>query len=160
MRSIHKSLKNRPWNQYCPFGDPIREKVTKMTPKWNPRGGQNPPKIDKNLKKVSSRGVLENISHKVIKNGVNLTPSRPCQLGFPRENTSSHFFTGSPKSLSKWPLNDLHLGCLWTPKSRKIGPRRGSKKKHCKHDSQKWAKKSCSRSRPIPRAPDHYPGRP
>ena len=46
--SIPKSLKNLPWNLFCNFAAPNHEKVTKMTPKWVPRGSQNPPKIDKN----------------------------------------------------------------------------------------------------------------
>ncbi len=47
--STPKTLKNLPWNPYCHFGAPNHENVTKMTPKWTPRGFQNPPKIDKNL---------------------------------------------------------------------------------------------------------------
>ena len=41
--------KNRPWNQYCTFGYPIHEQITKITPKWIPRGSQNPHKSTKNL---------------------------------------------------------------------------------------------------------------
>ena len=46
--STPKALQNLPWNSYCHFGAPNHKNVTKMTPKWVPRGSQNPPKIDKN----------------------------------------------------------------------------------------------------------------
>ena len=46
--SIRKSLKNLPWNLYCNFATPNHETMTKVTPKWFPRGSQNLPKIDQN----------------------------------------------------------------------------------------------------------------
>ena len=49
-------------------------------------------KIDQNLKKVTSGGVLENTSQKVIKNSVKLTLSRPRQLGFSRGKTLGRTF--------------------------------------------------------------------
>ena len=57
--SIPKSLKNLPWNLYCNFATPNHEKITKVTPKWVPRGSQNPPQIDQNpdLEPKVSRGV-------------------------------------------------------------------------------------------------------
>ena len=57
--SIPKPLKNLPWNLYCNFAATNHEKVIKMTPKWVPRGTQNPPKINKNrdLDPKVSRGV-------------------------------------------------------------------------------------------------------
>ena len=48
MITTPRSQKNPLWNPYCNFAAPNHEKVTKMTPKWVPRGSQNPPKIDQN----------------------------------------------------------------------------------------------------------------
>ena len=62
MISIPKSLKNQPWNQYCPFGDPIHEKVTKITPKWIPREPQrvrNGAGVTQGSPKSSFPGTLE-----------------------------------------------------------------------------------------------------
>jgi len=72
------------------------------------------PKIDENLKKMTSGGVLENTSQKVIKNGVKLTPSRPRQLVFSLGKTPVRSFSQDHQKVhqmtSKWPPFGRPLG--------------------------------------------------
>ena len=54
-------------------------------------------KIAQNLKKDTSRSLLENTSQKVIENEATLTPSRPGHLGFSLEKTLVRTLPESPK---------------------------------------------------------------
>ena len=72
------------------------------------------PKIDENLKKMTSGGVLENTSQKVIKNGVKLTPSRPRQLGFSRGKTLGRTFSRNRQQV-------YQMTFKWLPFGRPLG---------------------------------------
>ena len=80
------------------FGSPKYEKVTKVTPKWTPRGSQNPSKIYKNPgldPKVSGLGVPGD--HRITKMLSQCTKMHPQVVKMEPPGLPNHWFA-SPAS--------------------------------------------------------------